>query len=1437
MKKLLITALLLLSVPFGMRAAIYDVREFGARADGKSIDSPAINRAIEQAAADGGGTVVLPAGTYLCYTIRLQSNIEMRLERGATILAATPTATDGYDAPEPAIDDRYQGFGHNHVHNSLIRGVGLRNIAVVGEGVIDGSALDSWTEGLPRHGNKGVGLRMCSDVRFEGVTFLRCGHFALHLTGVDNLHIENVTVDSDRDGIDIICCKNVVIENCRVNTPQDDGIVLKSTYTLGYFRDVENVTISGCAISGYRCGTLVDGTRQRFSPVQDEFRSGGRIKLGTESSGGYRNITVRDCTLDYCGGILLQSMDGGVMENVTVEDITIRDGLSSPIFIRLGARMRSPEGTPVGSIRHVELRRIRAFNAPSWNACIISGIPGHCVEEVTLRDIDIHYQGGFSAQEGLVTPPEFEKDYPEPWMFGTSPAKGFYIRHARGIRFENVHFHYRRPDARPLFVESDTEWISYRNISVNGDPETTVSHKNISLNGQWLCGIDREYRDTTDVPGIATDPARATPGVLWYKREVELPEGSWNRAVVELNGARFRPSVHVDGRKVSDREGGMAKTVHPLPGVKAGSTVTLEIALQSLDDVPTEDASFIPKVDQWRSNCSSGLWDDVTLILYTDARVDRVLTYSDTKNKSLRLKYRVRDGGASQARLSISDGNGIRWSGNGPAAEGENELSLDYGGLLTEWTPEHPVCYELCVELLSAQGNTLSSYRQTLGIREMSIREKRFRLNGEPIRPAGGSIVWHRWVRDENARKIAYDTEWIQRNVIDAIRERGGNYLRFHLGVPPERILDLCDRAGLMVQYEWSFFHGMPASYESLVEQYAQWLDLASRHPSVLFFHPYNETSESELARVWQALNRLCAEYPPIMLEGRDITHIHRYWWGMSENLGLYYDSYKQFAQPIIVDEFGGFYLDEQGNMGAYPMLASAEKRWLGLSGHVGERLRHQCLATGKLGEYWRMIGAAGIGAFAIASSYEDGNNWYLGDLQEGRLKPVWDAMTPAWSPRTVLPAIWNRNYTPGQKVSIPLHFINDTAGDSLLEASVELRDSSGRTVLSRNVRMRVGAGAAKTRNVTVTMPEACGSYTIAATLLNPGASVKRPVTSKWEIEVLRVRIPERVRQARIYIPRNERELRAMAAECGLNTVQTVGEAEVILTGAGSWKNLSGIREGIDNALRRGCSAVMLDVGGRYLGKQYADRRKNLGQEVRPTQTSTEAVTTDIVAGLSLHTALLPEGESFIHQSEQGRNLWYNLKPQNTRLWNGMRGGLMVPAEGMELHGLSQEAFLNQWTARGADSAKICRGNCFAYEHCGFYDFSDRPDDKAVEKGLKEKVRFLIEDMPALDLSFDKNAPVRVTDLHAGYLRNRGGRARAFIPLVTAGKDLVRTPVNKILFGENEGVLILSQLLTAGRLADGFAPAGERRPAEYDEAAVQFVINLLNEAIDNPHNR
>jgi polygalacturonase len=480
----ILTSLTLLSTA-SLHAGDFDVRTFGAKGDGRTLDTPAINKAIEAAAAAGGGTVDFPAGTYLSGSIQLKSHITLRLEGGSTLEATSDPAA--YNAPEPNPWDKYQDFGHSHWRNSLIWGEGLKDVSIIGTGRIYGKGL---TRGeRDKVGNKAIALKLCHNVTLRDFSILEGGHFGILATGVDNLTVDNLRIDTNRDGIDIDACRNVRVSNTSVNAPNDDAIVLKSSYALGFARATENVTIGNSFVSGYDIGSLLDGTYKRdLTRAPDGDGPTGRVKLGTESNGGFKNIAISNIVFDRSRGLALETVDGGPLEDISVSNITMRDVSNAPIFIRLGGRMRAPEGTAASSVRRVSISNVVVYDADPRYGSIISGIPGHDVEGVRLSNIRILYRGGMTLDQvarqpaDLVNPfffrttggpkprepfatPELETGYPEPAMFGLLPAYGFFIRHAKGVELNDVEIGYVKEDRRSAFVLEDVTDAAFVHVN------------------------------------------------------------------------------------------------------------------------------------------------------------------------------------------------------------------------------------------------------------------------------------------------------------------------------------------------------------------------------------------------------------------------------------------------------------------------------------------------------------------------------------------------------------------------------------------------------------------------------------------------------------------------------------------------------------------------------------------------------------------------------------------------------------------------------------------------------------------------------------------------------------------------------------------------------------------------------------------------------------
>lgn len=449
--------------------ADFNVRDFGAKGDGTTLDSPAINKAIEKAAESGGGKVVLPEGRYFSGAIRMKSNIELHLAKGAVIVADEWNSAN-YDPTEPFTPPAYQDGGHTYFHNSLIWGENLENVSITGEGLIDGTRLTTYKGELNKKlgfgkgsqgdkaeapldpdkptyaANKAIALKLCKNVAIRGISILKGGWFAIIVTGCDDVALENLTIDTNRDGIDIDACTRVLVKNCKVNAPMDDAICPKSSYALGYPRVTENVTIEDCEVSGFDVGSLLDGTRR---PDPKDHRN-GRIKFGTESSGGFRNCVVRNCTFLDSMGFALQMVDGGIIENIDVSNLKMKNVKNYALYIVTGERNRTPNLTTVSTMKNVKISGVEAEDVDTMSGIQIFGMADQPIENLSLSDIKIRSKGGGTAADAALIPKDLGKQYPDPAGKPKMPAYGIFARHVRNLNLANMDFSFSSPEQRPV---------------------------------------------------------------------------------------------------------------------------------------------------------------------------------------------------------------------------------------------------------------------------------------------------------------------------------------------------------------------------------------------------------------------------------------------------------------------------------------------------------------------------------------------------------------------------------------------------------------------------------------------------------------------------------------------------------------------------------------------------------------------------------------------------------------------------------------------------------------------------------------------------------------------------------------------------------------------------------------------------------------------------
>ncbi len=407
-----------------------NVKNLGATGNGVTLDTPALQKAIDHCADAGGGTVWFPAGRYLSGTLFLRSRVTLHLEAGATLLGSRDLAH--YPSAIPV----FRSFTDNYTERSLLYAERAEQIAIEGRGVIDGqgAAFKRGFKGRP------FLLRIigCRDVFVQGITLRDSPMWVQHYLACDGVRIDGITVvskcNSNNDGIDIDGCQRVRISHCDLRSG-DDALVLKSTFE----RPCRQVVVDNCILNS-DCNAF---------------------KLGTESNGGFEDILVSNCAIydTHLAGIALETVDGGALDGVDISNVTMRN-VGAPIFVRLGNRARPYQrdmaGPGIGTLRNICIHHVQATGAGRIG-CSITGLPGHPVENVTLGDLHLQFAGGGKPQDAQRQPPEKPEAYPEFGMFGTLPAYGFYCRHARNLAFQNVSVEAAAPDERPSFMGEDVD--------------------------------------------------------------------------------------------------------------------------------------------------------------------------------------------------------------------------------------------------------------------------------------------------------------------------------------------------------------------------------------------------------------------------------------------------------------------------------------------------------------------------------------------------------------------------------------------------------------------------------------------------------------------------------------------------------------------------------------------------------------------------------------------------------------------------------------------------------------------------------------------------------------------------------------------------------------------------------------------------------------------
>ncbi len=448
----------------------YNILDFGAVRDGETMNTTAIQKAIDKCAKNGGGKVVVPKGTFMTGGFKIKSNVEFHLEEDAVILGS-PYMKD-YKPIELADDVRYSKY----LRYALVSAQKAENITVSGGGTFNGNGqMGGKLNEFTRKGGEGsrpclLWFDECSNVIIKDITYKNSAMWTETYSRCKNVHVDGITVTENyflnADGCNMLDCEDFIIENCNINA-MDDGICLKGYTNKGCIRGV---------IRNNKVRSICNG-----------------IKMGTDSSGGFRDIIIEDNEVWQTGisGLALEIADGGTMENITIRNLKM-DVVATPIFIMISERHRKVRGNitvPQGIIRNIHIKGIQAVvdKYKTYDeleksyydfipyASSITGFPGQYVEDVIIEDVDITIKGGFPeriAEDTLRNIPEAGKKYPENRMFGVLPAYGFYIRHARGLSLQNIRLSIEQEDGRPAFIMDDVHDSVFDDITIKNITNT-----------------------------------------------------------------------------------------------------------------------------------------------------------------------------------------------------------------------------------------------------------------------------------------------------------------------------------------------------------------------------------------------------------------------------------------------------------------------------------------------------------------------------------------------------------------------------------------------------------------------------------------------------------------------------------------------------------------------------------------------------------------------------------------------------------------------------------------------------------------------------------------------------------------------------------------------------------------------------------------------------
>lgn len=429
--------------PWKVPDKVYKVERYGAKADGKTMNTKAIQKAIDICSERGGGVVLFSKGDYVTGTIELKSGVMLEVAAGARILGST----DIKDYPEKVEEFKSVMSEIYRFKQSLIYAEKAERIGIRGKGEI-------YFRGEKKHfsspqtigpiKDRPVGIRMiqCSNVVLQDIFLHNSASWMQNYVACrdlifDGVHVEN-QANFNNDGLDPDGCTNLIIRNCFINS-EDDAMCLKGCSGL----PSQNILIENST----------------FVSTCNAF------KIGTDTQGDFRNIVLRNLTLggvpdslttisgpQASSGLTFATVDGGDVSRILVQNVTINQA-RSPIFMRVGYRGRVIPGSAKpapGSIHHILIENVKG-ERNFVQGSFISGMPDGYVHDIYIRNYHLKMSGGGTGDMIIQNVPDRKSIYPDSHQFSVDglPSYGFFFRHAYSLLLENVSVTPVMKDLRP----------------------------------------------------------------------------------------------------------------------------------------------------------------------------------------------------------------------------------------------------------------------------------------------------------------------------------------------------------------------------------------------------------------------------------------------------------------------------------------------------------------------------------------------------------------------------------------------------------------------------------------------------------------------------------------------------------------------------------------------------------------------------------------------------------------------------------------------------------------------------------------------------------------------------------------------------------------------------------------------------------------------------